>query len=232
MTNRLQHQPLALPYQASEPEMWTTRWTPRTSPRIDITSSAQTGSMVGISSTPGVLKTFSGSPRKKAVPMIVTEPTGIAVLHELEEDPRDIRRRGRIIVLGTNREEIARIILPQEFELRSPVPAEWQPSLFKEYLSEVLGFRVCEVYYKVRDKNSFRRTTVRFATLGLDDKSTEWPFVPGMKVYVSSQKGRARGRREDKVQAVISEGSTRPSAASIPGFYDRFKRIPANCALM
>jgi len=92
---------------------------------------------------------------------------------------------GRILVLSLEQAEVARVALPPQFRLGSADPAAWRPDLFKEFLSEVTGATVEDIYYRVRErKHVAGKARVRMAQLGVDDDSSEWPFVPGMKVFI------------------------------------------------
>mmetsp|Transcript_137377 Transcript_137377/g.383193 ORF Transcript_137377/g.383193 Transcript_137377/m.383193 type:complete len:168 (+) Transcript_137377:138-641(+) len=136
----------------------------------------------------------------------------------LDEEPEPCESDvGRLLVFDTDKTELCRVELPTKFRQGSKSPEAWKPQLFKDYLTEALGFTVTEVYYKVRDHKK-GATHLRYAQLGVSDRRSEWPFVAGMKIFVGTPSDSAKpGFLQRNASMTFSQASTTDSTVSSGG---------------
>mmetsp|Transcript_77176 Transcript_77176/g.249781 ORF Transcript_77176/g.249781 Transcript_77176/m.249781 type:complete len:188 (-) Transcript_77176:75-638(-) len=113
---------------------------------------------------------------------------------------------GGLLIFDLDANPLGRTDLPKQFRTLSQ--AEWNPQLFKEYLGQQLNCNVTMVYYKVRDrKKGSGMEGVRMAQLGVDDKASAWPFVPGMRIYIGTP-----DELEKKPTTLVRSNSGTPSS--------------------
>uniref|UniRef100_A0A7S1L5J9 Uncharacterized protein n=1 Tax=Alexandrium catenella TaxID=2925 RepID=A0A7S1L5J9_ALECA len=112
--------------------------------------------------------------------------TGAIKLDMAEEDTN---YSGRLLIFDTDKTELGRVDLPSHYRQGHRECARFEPQVFKDYLTEKLGFTVLDVYYKVRDHKK-GVLIIRYAKLGESDKAPRWPFVAGMKLFVHGEAGK------------------------------------------
>mmetsp|Transcript_21557 Transcript_21557/g.66822 ORF Transcript_21557/g.66822 Transcript_21557/m.66822 type:complete len:191 (+) Transcript_21557:77-649(+) len=121
--------------------------------------------------------------------------------------------RGGLLLFSLDGLPLGRADLTDSFRMSSRHAMEWQPKVFLDYLSQDLGFPVTMVFYKVRDrKKGTGHEVLRFAQLGVDDLSPQWPFVPGMQIFIGSPGD--VGRRPSVREGSMSSMANQPGPAS------------------